>query len=85
VLNATRIAVTSDKLESKLYSRHGGYPQGSSRRPSATCSRGGPKRSSGEPSRGMLPHNGSGPAAAQAEGLSRVRSSASAQQPEPLA
>ena len=28
VLNARRIAVTSDKLESKLYIRHSGYPQG---------------------------------------------------------
>jgi large subunit ribosomal protein L13 len=28
VLNARRIAVTSDKLESKLYVRHSGYPQG---------------------------------------------------------
>ena len=28
VLNASRIAVTSDKLESKLYIRHSGYPQG---------------------------------------------------------
>jgi large subunit ribosomal protein L13 len=28
VLNAARIAVTSDKLESKVYIRHSGYPQG---------------------------------------------------------
>ena len=28
VLNAGRISVTSDKLESKLYIRHSGYPQG---------------------------------------------------------
>src|SRR6188768_2415934 len=28
VLNAARIRVTSDKLESKLYIRHSGYPQG---------------------------------------------------------
>jgi large subunit ribosomal protein L13 len=28
VLNAAKIAVTSDKLESKLYIRHSGYPQG---------------------------------------------------------
>lgn len=28
VLNAARIAVTSDKRESKLYIRHSGYPQG---------------------------------------------------------
>ena len=28
VLNAGRIAVTSDKLESKVYARHSGYPQG---------------------------------------------------------
>jgi large subunit ribosomal protein L13 len=28
VLNAARIAVTGDKLDSKLYRRHSGYPQG---------------------------------------------------------
>jgi large subunit ribosomal protein L13 len=28
VLNAGRIVVTSDKLDSKLYIRHSGYPQG---------------------------------------------------------
>jgi large subunit ribosomal protein L13 len=28
VLNARRISVTSDKLESKLYIRHSGFPQG---------------------------------------------------------
>ncbi|HEY0443647.1 MAG TPA: 50S ribosomal protein L13 [Candidatus Limnocylindrales bacterium] len=28
VLNAGRISVTSDKLESKLYIRHSGFPQG---------------------------------------------------------
>jgi large subunit ribosomal protein L13 len=28
VTNASRITVTSDKLESKLYIRHSGYPQG---------------------------------------------------------
>jgi large subunit ribosomal protein L13 len=28
VLNAARIAVTGTKLESKLYQRHSGYPQG---------------------------------------------------------
>jgi large subunit ribosomal protein L13 len=28
VLNAAQVAVTSDKLDSKLYARHSGYPQG---------------------------------------------------------
>ena len=28
VLNASRIAVTRDKLETKVYARHSGYPQG---------------------------------------------------------
>src|SRR5919106_3743055 len=28
VLNASRIAVTSDKAETKLYIRHSGYPRG---------------------------------------------------------
>ena len=78
VLNAARIAVTRDKLESKLYSP----PQrlsrrASSRRPSATCSRAGRKRSSAAPSRGCCRTIGSGPAAPQAQGLPRVRPSAS--------
>ncbi len=28
VVNAARVAVTGDKLETKLYTRHSGYPQG---------------------------------------------------------
>jgi large subunit ribosomal protein L13 len=46
VLNAARIAVTSDKRESKLYIRHSGYPRGTGRRRSATSSSAGRRRSS---------------------------------------
>ena len=78
VLNAARIAVTSDKLESKLYSRHSGYPAG--------LQAGDPRSPAGAPTRGGHPPGRQGdasaqssrdPAAAQAEGLSRVGSPAS--------
>ncbi len=78
VLNAARIAVTSDKLESKLYSRHSGYPAGFKQETlghllAAPSRRGHPSGRQGDaaaqPSRD--------PAAAQAEDLRRVRSSAS--------
>ena len=49
VLNASRIAVTRDKLESKIYARHSGYPGASRRRPSVTCSPAGRRRSSAAP------------------------------------
>ena len=77
VLNAGRIAVTSDKLESKLYS-----PQRLSRRLQA----GDPRPAARAAARGGHPASRQGdaaaqsardPAAAQAEGLPRVRSSAS--------
>ena len=85
VLNAARIAVTSDKLESKLYSRHSGYPAG--------LQAGDPRSPAGPPSRGGHPPGRQGhasaqssrdPAAAQAEGLPRVGSPASGPAPEPL-
>ena len=78
VLNAARIAVTSDKLETKLYIRHSGYPagpQGGDARPPARA-----------PARGGHPPGRQGhaaaqpprrPAAPQAEGLRRRRASAS--------
>jgi large subunit ribosomal protein L13 len=77
VLNAARIAVTSDKLESKLYSRHSGYPAGFkqetlgqllARRPEEVIRRGRQGDAAAQSARD--------PAAAQAEGLPRVRSSA---------
>ena len=78
VLNAARIAVTSDKLESKLYSRHSGYPAGlqaGDPRPAArAAARGGhPAGRQGD----AAAQSARDPAAAQAEGLPRVRSSAS--------
>ena len=52
VLNASRIAVSRDKRETKLYIRHSGFPRATRRRRSVTSSNGGPKRSSAGPSRG---------------------------------
>ena len=78
VLNAARIAVTSDKLESKIYARHSGYPAG--------LQGGDPRSPPGAPAGGGHPPRGQGhaaaqptrrPAAAQAEGLRRHRSSPS--------
>ena len=85
VLNASRIAVTSGKRETKLYIRHSGYPG-----PQA----GDPRASPRAPAGGSHPPRGEGDAAArparrpadpQAEDLRRRRPSASAQRPEPLA
>ena len=78
VLNASRIAVTSDKLESKLYIRHSGYSarlQGGDPRSPPRPAAGGshPPRREGH----VAAHPPRRPAAAQAEGLRRVRSSAS--------
>ena len=78
VLNAAKIAVTSSKLETKVYARHSGYPQGFkeetlghllARRPGGAdppCRQG---HAAAQPPRR--------PAAAQAEGLRRIRSSPS--------
>ena len=61
VLNAAQIAVTSDKLESKLYIRHSGYPRASSRRPWATSWSDVRRRSSGAPSRACCRTTASAP------------------------
>jgi len=86
VLNAARIAVTRDKLDSKLYSRHSGYPQGFrpetlghllERRPDEVIRRA---------VKGMLPHNRLG-----TQQLRKLKCYAGsdhphqAQRPEPLA
>ena len=86
VLNAKRITVTRDKLESKLYIRHSGYPQGYkegtlghllARRPEEVIRRA---------VKGMLPHTRLG-----AQQLRKLKIYAGtdhphqAQRPEPLA
>jgi len=86
VLNASRITVTRDKLESKIYSRHSGHPQGYkeetlghllSRRPEEVIRRA---------VKGMLPHTRLG-----VQQLRKLKIYAGsdhphqAQRPEPLA
>jgi large subunit ribosomal protein L13 len=86
VINAAKIAVTSDKKESKLYYRHSGYPRGLKvetlghlleRRPEEVIRRA---------VKGMLPHNRLG-----ARQLTKLKIYAGpehphqAQRPEPLA
>ena len=86
VVNAAKIAVTSDKKESKLYYRHSGYPHGLKvetlghlleRRPEEVIRRA---------VKGMLPHNRLG-----AQQLTKLKIYAGpehphqAQRPEPLA
>jgi large subunit ribosomal protein L13 len=86
VINASKIAVTSDKLESKLYMRHSGYPHGLksetlghllARRPEEVIRRA---------VKGMLPHNRLG-----AQQLTKLKVYGGsehphqAQRPEPLA
>ena len=78
VLNAARIAVTSDKLESKLYIRHSGYPAGFKQETLGSPAR--PATGGGHPARregDAAAHDPRRPAAPQAEGLRRIRSPAS--------
>ncbi len=57
VLNAAKIAVTSDKLESKLYSRHSGYPQGFKQETLGHLLARRPEEVIRRAVKGMLPHN----------------------------
>lgn len=76
VLNAGRIRVTSDKLESKLYIRHSGHPQGYKEETLGHLLARRPEEVIRRAVKGMLPRNRLGaPAAAQAEGLRRRGSS----------
>ena len=78
VLNAAQIAVTSSKLETKLYSRHSGYPQGFKQETLGHLLARRPEEVIRRAVKGMLPHNHARhPAAAQAEGVRRVGSPAS--------
>ena len=57
VLNAARITVTSDKLESKLYRRHSGYPGGFKEETLGHLLARRPEEVIRRTVKGMLPHN----------------------------
>jgi large subunit ribosomal protein L13 len=86
VLNAGRIAVTSDKLESKLYIRHSGYPQGLRQETLGHLLARRPEEVIRRAVKGMLPHTRLG-----AQQLRKLKIYAGsdhphqAQRPEPLA
>jgi large subunit ribosomal protein L13 len=86
VLNAGRIAVTSDKLESKIYARHSGYPGGFKEETLGQLLDRRPEQVIRRAVKGMLPHNRLG-----AQQLRKLKIYTGtdhphqAQQPEPLA
>jgi large subunit ribosomal protein L13 len=86
VLNASRIAVTSDKAETKLYIRHSGYPQGYKEETLGDLLQRRPEQVIRRAVKGMLPRNRLG-----AQQLRKLKVYAGgdhphqAQQPEPLA
>ena len=86
VLNASHIAVTRNKLESKLYSRHSGYPQGFKQETLGHLLERRPEEVIRRAVKGMLPHNRLG-----AQQLRKLKIYAGsdhphqAQQPDPLA
>jgi small subunit ribosomal protein S9 len=57
VLNASRIAVTRDKLETKLYARHSGYPHGLKEETLGHLLARRPEEVIRRAVKGMLPHN----------------------------
>ena len=86
VLNAGRIAVTSNKLETKIYARHSGYPGGFKEETLGQLLERRPEQVIRRAVKGMLPHNRLG-----AQQLRKLKIYAGtdhphqAQQPEPLA
>jgi large subunit ribosomal protein L13 len=86
VLNAARITVTSNKLESKVYARHSGYPGGFKEETLGHLLNRRPEEVIRRAVKGMLPHNRLG-----AQQLRKLKIYAGsdhphqAQQPEPLA
>ena len=86
VLNASRIAVTRDKLESKIYHRHSGFPQGYKEETLGHLLNRRPEEVIRRAVKGMLPHNRLG-----AQQLRKLKIYAGsdhphqAQGPEPLA
>ena len=57
VLNAAKIAVSRDKLESKVYARHSGYPQGYKEEALGHLLERRPEEVLRRAVKGMLPHN----------------------------
>jgi len=86
VLNAARIAVSSSKLESKVYVRHSGYPQGYKEETLGHLLARRPEEPIRRAVKGMLPHTRLG-----AQQLRKLKIYAGsdhphqAQRPEPLA
>ena len=86
VLNAGKIAGTSNKLESKLYNRHSGYPPGFKQETLGHLLERRPEEVIRRAVKGMLPHNRLG-----AQQLRKLKVYAGsdhphqAQRPEPLA
>ena len=86
VLNASRIAVTSNKRETKLYIRHSGYPQGLKQETLGHLLERRPEEVIRRAVKGMLPHTRLG-----AQQLRKLKVYAGpdhphqAQRPEPLA
>ena len=86
VLNASRISVTRDKLESKVYVRHSGYPAGLKQETLGHLLQRRPEEVIRRAVKGMLPRNGLG-----AQQLRKLKIYAGsdhphqAQQPEQLA
>ena len=86
VLNAARITVTSDKLETKKYIRHSGYPQGLKEETLGHLLERRPEEVIRRAVKGMLPHTRLG-----AQQLRKLKVYAGsdhphqAQRPEPLA
>jgi large subunit ribosomal protein L13 len=86
VINASKIAVTSDKLESKLYMRHSGYPHGLKSETMGHLLARRPEEVIRRAVKGMLPHNRLG-----AQQLTKLKVYGGsehphqAQRPEPLA
>jgi large subunit ribosomal protein L13 len=86
VLNASRVGVTRDKRETKLYMRHSGYPQGLKQESLGHLLDRRPEEVIRRAVKGMLPHNRLG-----AKQLRKLKVYAGsdhphqAQRPEPLA
>jgi len=86
VLNAAKIAVSSSKLETKVYVRHSGYPQGYKEETLGHLIARRPEEPIRRAVKGMLPHNRLG-----AQQLRKLKVYAGsdhpnqAQRPEPLA
>jgi large subunit ribosomal protein L13 len=86
VLNAAKISVTRDKLESKLYIRHSGHPQGYKEETLGHLLQRRPEEPLRRAVKGMLPHNRLG-----AQQLRKLKiypgtdHPHQAQRPEPLA